>query len=368
MLGLLFMLSCVAYGQNIVGCPVYDPSGRLHLFTSKGDYSLSSNSYELLPTSPIRPSFKTSNLVCMPANLLNSVYFLNADEKTPNLLHSFNFDTKAWRSVTLTGPAPNMANLKAIMDHDTLVIYAFADGQMIRIGDANELNLRFDTNPNQSFSLPWIPASNNPVPFSGANYSPVMAHAWFNIYFFGVPGTSAGQVWGFRIHYGEWGSRPQPVGSDFPVSNGQATTFFFKYPEQNTHNGAPAHVAFIPDDLSGVYVVNSYVNTTTKSVGPPSSGSSPASRYAASGTTLVQFTPSTGLVRTLDFTWLANKQPDPKNKWIDLPAPYSATSVGSNGEVTGSGSGSDKKSQSRNDYTLLESLILFLVGAAFSII
>jgi hypothetical protein len=87
----------------------------------------------------------------------------------------------------------------------------------------------------------------------------------------------------------------------------------------NYSNGAPAHLVFIPDDLSGVWVINSYVNTTIKVDAPSSALTSKWNRYAASGTTLVQYTPDTGMLRTMDFSWLAQKQPNPGVRWVDSP-------------------------------------------------
>lgn len=61
------------------------------------------------------------------------------------------------------------------------------------------------------------------------------------------------------------------------------------------------------------------MNTTTASKGPPSAGSSKLSRYTANNNRLVQYTPDTGVVRYLDFQWLADMNSiNPGNNWIEL--------------------------------------------------
>jgi hypothetical protein len=63
--------------------------------------------------------------------ILNSVFFLNADPNDPTTIHQFSFARQAWRKIQTGGVVkPNMENVKAIMDYDTLVIYAFTDGRV----------------------------------------------------------------------------------------------------------------------------------------------------------------------------------------------------------------------------------------------
>ena len=46
----------------------------------------------------------------------------------------FNLEKKVWSSIKMTvddgGKGPNMGTIQAIMDYDTLVIYAFSDGKV----------------------------------------------------------------------------------------------------------------------------------------------------------------------------------------------------------------------------------------------
>ena len=61
---------------------------------------------------------------------MNSVYFLNADPANPSVMHQFDFGKQSWRSITTGGTVPNWNNVKAVMDYDTLVVYAFTDGRV----------------------------------------------------------------------------------------------------------------------------------------------------------------------------------------------------------------------------------------------
>lgn len=222
----------LAFSAN-VGCPVFDNGGNLYLFSAAGDYSISPDFATSTVVPPVnKPPFETENLVCLPAFNLNAVFFLNADPAHPESLHAYYFGTKTWRKITTTGSRPDLSTVRAVMDYDTLVIYAFdASHTMKRLGNAADENLRFADNP--QFSIAWQDASKNAVPFDTKDYLPTFGHAFFNLYFFNVPGTLPGQVWGWRIHYAEWGLAPQSVQGDFPNKPGQTATFTFKYPEQN---------------------------------------------------------------------------------------------------------------------------------------
>jgi hypothetical protein len=132
---------------------------------------------------------------------------------------------------------------------------------MIRLGDASDNNLSKDIDTSVPFKLDWVEASNNLTPFPTESYTKTtMCGGWINIYFFGAPGAPAGEVWAWRIHYAEWRSTPQPVESNFANVPGQAVTFVYRNASENTHNGAPSNIAFIPEDYSGVYVIDSYVS------------------------------------------------------------------------------------------------------------
>ncbi|KAJ3230215.1 hypothetical protein HDU81_004669 [Chytriomyces hyalinus] len=308
------------------GCAMFDADKNLHVFGSfVGDLALGASesdwSASIKPTANTtalagRPPFTSTNLVCLIANYLNAAIFLNADPSDPTSLHIFRFETQTWRKVATTGTGPNMATVQAIIDYDTLVIYAFSEGTMFRLGDApgpGAPNLNNDPQ-----SLPWTDASNNKLPFDASKYNPTMAHAWFNIYFFGAPGAQAGDVYGFRIHYGEWGSKPQPVEATFPSMHGRTATFTYKNASEFEHNGAPSNVAFIPDDYSGLWVIDSYINMTKVAATPPSAGTSSLTRYVASDRYLVQYTPDTNTLRYLDLAWMfAGAARDLTLNWVD---------------------------------------------------
>jgi hypothetical protein len=223
------ILSLTVASAANVGCPVFDDIGNLYLFSAASNYAISSFG---AVQDFVGPSFQSDNLVCLPSFNLNAVFFLNADPAHPEILHSYFFGTKTWRNITMTGSGPDLSTVRAVLDYDTLVIYAFDSSTVMkRLGDASNENLRYIDNP--QFTISWQEASNNAVPFNSHGYLPTFGHAFFNLYFFNVPGTAPGQVWGWRIHYAEWGPSPQSVQSDFPNTPGQTTTFTFKYPEQN---------------------------------------------------------------------------------------------------------------------------------------
>ena len=232
--------------SETVGCPVFDAEGGLYLFGTRGDFRVLGSSLDQLSPLQVnenRPDFRQPNLVCMSSYNLNTVYFLNANSETDKIYY-FDFGTQKFGFVTMTGAGPDLTTVQAIIDYDTLVIYAYSKGEMKRLGDAQDLNLS-----KKGTSLPWIQANMNNVPpnFS-SDYVPTLAHAHFNLFFYGVPNVPNGNVWGFRIHYGDFGSQPQPVGSDFKSMHGQAVTLQFKWPEQKEHGGSPSHVVFIPDE------------------------------------------------------------------------------------------------------------------------
>lgn len=308
---LLKIMTVIVAQNSDGGCAVFDANRQLHVFSKAGDSSVAMDLQSIAPLTGInssnRPPFTGVNMICLPSYNLNRVFFLNADPSNPTTLHSFQFATRVWRNIYMTGNGPDLTQVSAAIDYDTLVIYAFSPSMgMMRLGDASQVNLIKDTDNTKPFSLPWINGNTNPVPFSTTGFRPVLAHAWFNMYLFGVPGTLPGHVQPYRIHYNEWGSTPRYTGSDYDASSpGKAVTLQFKYDNQTEHGGSPAHVVFLPDNRSGMYVINSYVNTTIKLAPPPPSD---GGDYAASDRYIVQYTPITGQLFYFDFESMKNGQ------------------------------------------------------------
>ncbi|KAJ3082608.1 hypothetical protein HDU99_002148 [Rhizoclosmatium hyalinum] len=371
----------LAPGPN--GCPLFNPAGELYVFGSPyGDLNLGATTSgwtSPLPAQavnitalPNRPPFTSKNIICIPSFYLNSALFLNADPNDPTTIHEYFYKDQVWRKIQTTGLIPDYENVKAIMDYDTLVIYAFDKGKMIRLGDASDQNLSKDLNKAAPFSLAWVDANFNSIPAAISKYTnPVIAHAWFNMYFFGVPGTNAGEVWAYRIHYNEWGAAPQPVGATFPSMHGQTATFLYKNASQNEHDGAPAHVAFVPDDYSGLWVVNSYINVTTKAATPPQTGTSAYTRYAASYNILVQYTPDTGVLRFLDLTWLFQDKPlDPSATWVDATVLNNVPKIvsGAGGSSTGTTGSSGTTGSAATATTAKSAAGAFATGLAGSVV
>ncbi|KAJ3030214.1 UNVERIFIED_CONTAM: hypothetical protein HDU68_009738 [Siphonaria sp. JEL0065] len=300
------------------GCALFDKNGNLALFSTTGIRFLGSTptswSTQVSYSSNGLPA-PSSNLICLSCFYLNSALFINADVNSPSTIYKFNFDSQQWSTITTSGISPNSNSMGAAIDFDTLVIYAFSDGRMVRLGDAGDNNLK-----NNPSTLEWVDANVNSVAFlDAAVYQPTMAHGWINMYFFGVPGTMGGEVWGYRIHYNEWGLAPQPVGATFPCIHGKTATFTYKDLAEFEHDGAPSHIAYIPDDYSGLWVVDSYVNQTFALPAPPKEGTSGATMYAASQSILIQYTPESDMLRHIDLTdILIRKESGSLASWVQV--------------------------------------------------
>ncbi|KAJ3140122.1 hypothetical protein HK100_010380, partial [Physocladia obscura] len=367
---LLFLASLTVLASRKVneanGCATVDASGNVYTFGGvHGDFNIgadpeswttnlaetlnASGSVTNLTNVPGRPPFTSANIICLSAHFLNAAVFLNADPADDTSIHKFDFSALAWSRITTTttnisGITPNMEKLKAVIDHDTLVIYAFDNGRMLRLGDADRLNLN-----NNLTTIPWEDANFNFIPpqLSSTNYTATMGQGWISIYFFGVPTTTNGEVWGYRIHYNEWSSEPQFCDSDFKPMHGETATFTFRNASENTHDGAPSHIAYIPDDYSAVYIIDSYINMTTTCAAPPKEGTSLFTRYVANDNYLVQYTPDTGVVRFLDLGWLfsGHQRPDISNLgWTDATVFSEAASDGSGVDETSSLASAAKRS------------------------
>lgn len=92
-------------------------------------------------------------------------------------------------------------------------------------------------------------------------------------------------------------------------------------------------------------MVDSYFNYTVKAPAPPSGSTDKTewTRYAASSNQLVQYTPETGVVRKLDFTWLQSAEgvTNPTNPvgnvWVTLDDKISTSTQSTQSPMAGSG-------------------------------
>ncbi|KAI9356551.1 hypothetical protein DFJ73DRAFT_823141 [Zopfochytrium polystomum] len=303
------------------GCAMFDNSNNLYVFSATfGDYSLGpvgsfTKATNAITSLPGRPPFSTDNLICIYGSSQNSIYFLNADP-------GYNPAKNAWRAVALAGSGPaTLANARAYMDTDTVVIYVYAEGHMWRLGSAPggpDGNLA-----DNSASLNWVAAENNKAPFDTTQYTkPTFGQAAYNMYFFGVPGLQSGNIIGYRIHYNEWGVGPQSVQGTFPNQHGQVAQFLVRVPGQE-HDAEPPYLAYIPDDYSGLWIIDGYNNVTFTGPTPPF------------------FTADTGVMRYLDASSIISGSGAGSSSWIDVPILSGASTIPPQTSTpTGTGSGS----------------------------
>ncbi|KAJ3029536.1 UNVERIFIED_CONTAM: hypothetical protein HDU68_011836, partial [Siphonaria sp. JEL0065] len=293
-------VSSAATSIQAIGCTVNDMSQNLYVFGAPyGDINLGAASSDWIsataPTTPDlltnianRPAFDTANPICSYAPYLNYITVLNGDSsKGLSALHVFDVVAKSWTIVPLTGAdLPNGSDIAATLDHDTNVIYAFSNGYIYRLGDADKSNLsQLASNP--GLSIPWLakPVINS-QPFDATGYKPVFGQGTNHLHFLGAPGLADGQAWIFVVHYAWWQPEPQTFGS-FKAGPGQ--TVYIPAIDQSK---APAVFAYIPDDGSATYLIDTKTNTTTTLTGFGKSG--PTYRYSATSTNIVQLDTASG--------------------------------------------------------------------------
>ncbi|KAI9346563.1 hypothetical protein BDR26DRAFT_834764 [Obelidium mucronatum] len=297
------ILVAAAASVQAIGCTVNDMSQNLYVFGAPyGDINLGASSSDWVssaaPATPNvltnianRPAFDTANPSCAFAPYLNYITVLNGDSsKGLKALHVFDVKSATWSIVSLTGAdIPDAVDYAATLDHNTNVVYAWSRGYIYRVGDANDLT-KLATNP--SLSLPWIPKPIvNDQPFDGAGYKPVFGQGTNHLHFLNAPGLANGQAWIFVIHYSWWQPEPQTFGS-FKAGPGQTI-----YIPELDQSKAPAVFAYIPDDGSATYLIDTITNTTTTIAGFGKSG--PTYRYSATSSNIVQLDTSSGNLKVL---------------------------------------------------------------------
>ncbi|KAI9346562.1 hypothetical protein BDR26DRAFT_855761 [Obelidium mucronatum] len=298
-------LSLLSRTALAAGCTTTDMSGNLYIFGAPyGDINLGAASSDWVsssqPTSPNiltnianRPAFDTANPICSFAPYVNYITVLNGDSSTGfKALHVFDVVAKTWTTVRMTGTdLPDPSDTSATVDHDTNVIYAWSRGYIYRVGDADKNNLS-QLAINKELTLPWIPKPIiSPQPFDGTGYKPVFGQGTNHLHFLNAPGLTNGQAWIFVVHYAWWQPEPQTFGS-FKAGPGQ--TVYIPALDQSK---APAVFAYIPDDGSATYLIDTITNTTTTIAGFGKSG--PTYRYSATSSNIVQLETSSGNLKVL---------------------------------------------------------------------
>ncbi|KAJ3109481.1 hypothetical protein HK100_003285 [Physocladia obscura] len=284
-----------------IGCVITDLSLNLYVFGAPyGDVNLGADptvwTASTAPASATqlsgianRPAFDTANPTCSFSPFYNYITVLNGDSSLGlTVLHVFSTLNQTWTKVPLTGTSIPSSNLVASMDHDTSVIYAYSDNTLYRIDYADSLGGTLST-----LSLQWLTNFNNtPQPFDGSAYtSPVFGQGTNHLHFLNVPGAAAGLAYIFVVHYAWWQPTSQSYGS-FPQSAGQSV-----YIPAADQTNAPSVFAFLPDDGSATYLVDTVANSTTTLTGFGSSGA--AFRYAATSSNIIQLDTTTGDLKVL---------------------------------------------------------------------
>ncbi|KAK9896224.1 hypothetical protein P389DRAFT_76328 [Cystobasidium minutum MCA 4210] len=269
---------------SAIPCAAFDGTGtNAYVFGAPyGDLSLGSDltdpsAFVSLTNKTGRPDFTGSNTQCFVNQFTNGLYVLGATNNSTNTAYIYDFISQSWSTQQLSG-GPDPASYTAILDHDTNVLYAYANGTM------NALAFDQSKAVATSSAIEWqTDAAVNAEPFDDtAAYQPVMGAANNHIQFFNTPGSSAGEGYIFVIHYAYWQPEAQSFGAALPNSFGQTVTIL------SNSSAAPNTFAFIPENGNGTYVVNAKSNTTEVYPGPSSSDST--ARYGASTSGLLQVT------------------------------------------------------------------------------
>jgi len=225
-----------------------------------------------------RPPFNGANTTCFLAQFFNAVYVLSADASNPTAVYIYDATAKSWSTQAVQNPTGSPAfdpsDFKAILDHDTNVLYALSQGELFFLDMGSERAAN-------SSPIAWTDVGK--PSFNTQGYEPVMALAQNHIHFIDVPGLPDGDADIFVIHFSFFQPTPQayPVtgsGASFPQQHGQTASFFLA-------QGVQEEFAYIPDDGSATYVINVQSNTTQQLAAPEMDL---GAQYFAGITSLVQ--------------------------------------------------------------------------------
>ncbi|KAJ3409286.1 hypothetical protein HDV05_004532 [Chytridiales sp. JEL 0842] len=356
------MASTVSAGS---ACIAVSSTGSLFAFGAPfGDVAAGTQSewqsqtaFTSLDALPNRPPFNGNSVQCLHSQYSDVIYVMGADSANPSDIHIFDVATRSW-STQKTSGLGDPAYATAILDRNTQVIYAFSNGKF-------QYARTEGIKTAQSTPINWVDVG-NAVTFPTDSYKNVtFGSAKNHLHFLDYPGANPGEAYIFVIHYAYWQPERQSYGS-FPNVHGQTATI----PNQ-IDSEVPLKFAYIPDDGSGVFVVDVETNSTTRFPGPASADFN--HRYATSKTTLVQLT-SAGELNYLDGVdkngggqWQKIQNP----ALLKVASKPSGTAPGGAGGATPTGSGASvttttgsKSSASSNFQTGVVSII----GALFSLL
>ncbi|RFU81979.1 hypothetical protein TARUN_209 [Trichoderma arundinaceum] len=265
-------------------CVSFDSNFNLLVFgTSNKDYSAgklsnwsNGNAVTDITSSNGRPPFNGANTTCYLAQYFNAIYFLNADDSQPDVVHIYNADNRAWSTNQITVPDGfDSTSVNAILDHDTNVFYGLSEGKLYF--------MRMDELVTATSTPVFWERTTDPN-FDVSHYSPVMGLAKNHIHFIDVDQTP-GLARIFVIHYAYWQPEIQP----YAAANNKGTfpqTYGHIFSVPNNENVDQKEFAFFPQDSRATYVINVDRNTTQVLAAPPAKDAK--ALYAASPSSLVQ--------------------------------------------------------------------------------
>ncbi|KZV94839.1 hypothetical protein EXIGLDRAFT_736257 [Exidia glandulosa HHB12029] len=283
------LIALVAVGAGLVtaassGCPVFDADMNLYVLGGASDYvfgaqdAWSSASAKTLSAAGKRPPFNGSKAPrCYLSQFNNAIYVLGADSANPTGIYILNVATKTWSLQAVDAAGIDTTDQVEILDHDTNVFYALSKGGFWFVNFHDQKDAI-------SSALAWTDMGTKPA-FDTSGYKATMGIASNHVHMFGTPGSQPGEASIFVIHYAFPQAQLQlypSVGgkSNFPVAHGQAPSLFRDGPEQTV-------IAFIPDDGSATYLVDTKANKTLPLAGPTDKSSS---IFTASTSAVVQLT------------------------------------------------------------------------------
>lgn len=333
----LVVLGCASYAAASQ-CTAFDEAGQAYVFgASYGDLRLgsieefgstasnASAAITSLTNKTGRPDFSGSNTQCFTNQFTNGLYVINAVASSPNDVYIYDFEGQAWSTQPTSG-APNAS--VAILDHDTNVLFAFANGGL------TSLSFNQESAKSTGQTISWqAGAQVNDVPFNATGYQPVMGAANNHIQFLNTPGSNPGEAYIFVIHYAYWQPEVQSFGT-FPVSPGQTVTVL------SNSSAAPSKFAYIPDSGNETYVIDAKSNTTAAYPAPPTADL--GARYSASTQVLLQLAPG-GALAYLDLS--ASGDNGTTTSWTSVALPSDilalngTVSTGNNTAITANAGG-----------------------------
>jgi hypothetical protein len=224
---------------------------------------------------------------CLLGQYTNEMYVIKGDN-SPNI-YIYNFANRSWNYKKTSGA--NILEMNVVLDHDTNVFYGLYRQQMyyLHLEDGN-------------VDSKWILQGQSPF---GIDYVPIIGFSQNHLFFLNDPKISPGSAHVFVIHFAYWQPEIQKFkGNAFPQTPGKTVII------PKSDNTVPLIFAFIPRDLTAIYLINAEINTnvTTTLSAPPIKDRD--SYYSASFSSIYQL--------TSDYQIWGLEIEKSSNKWIQI--------------------------------------------------